>query len=93
MYYIEVSGFLKIASKLQKHPLKKSIIQDIDELKCNPLKGKYLHRFNMYKLKYPNLRIYYIIIKEVFSVNASEYEGLIIIKDFGNKNHQKRFLQ
>ena len=91
-YHIETLGFVKIITKLRKHPLKQKIIADITELSDNPYLGKYVPKHGKYELKYPNLRIYYIVKEGLIVICEEEYDGLILITEFGNKNHQKRYL-
>jgi hypothetical protein len=92
-FHIEVAGFEKLIQKLKKHPLKKDIISDIDALQTNPFTGKYLKKHNKYELKYPNLRIYYIVCEGFVVICDEEFDGQIIIETFGNKNQQKRYLK
>ena len=91
-FHIETLGFEKIVKKLQKHPLKEKIISDISQLAENPFLGKYLKNHEKYELKYPNLRIYYVVKEGLILVYDEEYDGIIIIEAFGNKNHQKQYL-
>ncbi|MFT4312710.1 MAG: hypothetical protein ACMXYF_05785 [Candidatus Woesearchaeota archaeon] len=92
-FHIETLGFEKIIKKLRKHPLKEKIMRDIDSLATNPFLGKYLTNHEKYELKYPNLRIYYIVKEGTVIVYDTIFDGLIIIEAFGTKNHQKRFLR
>jgi hypothetical protein len=92
-YHIETLGFEKLIKKLKKHPLKKQIIAEIDALQKNPFLGKYLKNKNLYELKYPNLRIYYYVIEGVIIIFEEEFDGIILIDGFSNKNQQKRYLQ
>lgn len=91
-FHIEAVGFEKLLRKLKKHPLKKQIIKDIDALKTNPFIGKYLKNHDKYELKYPNLRIYYIVEEGMVIICEEEYDGIFFIEGFGNKNQQKRYL-
>ena len=92
-FYIEAVGVEKLINKLKKHPLRNQIIEEIDSLKTNPFKGKYLRNHDKYELKYPNLRIYYIIKEGLVIICEETYDGLVIIEGKGNKNQQKRYLK
>ena len=93
MYYLEVLGFCKLIRKIRKHPLKKNIIRDIEDLAYDPGKGKYIPRHDIYELKYPNLRIYYLVKEGGIIIFGKDYEGTIIILGHGNKDQQKRKLK